>query len=226
MFIRVSSFYTPNQPNMANLNDIKFGNPCLRDHKMIHTENYLDRLIPFLKKYTPPENNSQATRAEINQLVNLLATPRNNDNNLYDEQLTAYIKAVFVNAGADAEEIQSIITDIANDVLPLITKLKFIFQRPRPATLAYYCGVPLHPDFSYFTNSPSYPSCHTALTAITCETLGNLYPESYAQMQKITATVRDSRLYLGVHYSSDNDMAMIVANKVLENPEFKLKRRL
>lgn len=192
----------------------------------MQTENYLDRLIPVFTQWTPPANSSDVTRAEINALVNLLATPRKEKHVYFDEALLVYIREYFVSAGADEAEIQKILNDIAEDVLPLITKLKYHFQRPRPSTLAYYMNVQLLPDSYYFANTPSFPSAHTTMTAITCEVLGNIFPQSYSRMIGLRNEVLESRLFLGVHYSSDNDMAMAVAKRVLENPEFKLRMKI
>lgn len=192
----------------------------------MQVESYLDRLLPELYQLTPPKNTSQTTKDELHSLVRSVATERVIQNNVYDEKLLPHIKEIFVNAGADPEYIDVVTTGIAEDCIPLITKLKYFFNRPRPSQLAPYLDIKLYPDFSYFTNNPSYPSGHTTLTAITCEVLGNHYPEAYNIMKRLMDDVMTSRLYLGVHYPSDNDMGRLVAQKVVSNPEFMNKYRL
>ena len=158
--------------------------------------------------------------------MELVAIKRKVKDNLYDEGLLHMIKSHFINAGADSEFVTTITESIAEDVIPLVTKLKYWFNRPRPAQLSWYYDLNFFPDFSYFVNNPSYPSGHSTLTAVTCHVLGNLYPEGYESIKNVIAEARESRLYLGVHYPSDNDMAMVVAKAILENPEFKANYRL
>jgi membrane-associated phospholipid phosphatase len=209
-----------------SIDSLVAGNPCSRDYKLMQTESYLDRLLPDLYKFTPPKNSSPATRAELHSLVQFTQTQRVFQNNLYDEALLPHIKKLFTEAGASEEYIDFVTTAVAEDAIPMITKLKYHFNRPRPTQLAPYFDIALYPDFSYFTNNPCYPSGHTTLTTITCEVLGNHFPEAYQVTQRLIEDVMNSRLYLGVHYPSDNDMARVVANKVLENPQFKSKFKL
>jgi len=214
------------QPTIRDIDKIVFGNPSLRDYKIMQQESYLDRLVPELKMFSPPKNSSTAAVKELESLISFLSEKKEIQNHLFDNELLNFIKNIFVSAGADPDNINQTILNIENDVAPLITKLKYFFNRPRPSQLACYYGLHLFPDFSYFTNTPSYPSGHSTLTAITCEVLGNHYPESYTQMKDLTKAVSVSRLYIGAHYPSDNDTAMIVAKKVVANPEFKLRFRL
>jgi PAP2 superfamily len=213
---------------MYNLtvDQISFGNPCSNDLALIKKETYLDRLLPDLYAYNPPKNSSQATRDELESLVRFVNSKRDIKNNLYDEALVPHITKLFVDAGANEEHISDVTKRVAEDCYPIITKLKYYFNRPRPSQLAHYLDVKLFPDFSYFTNSPSFPSCHTTLTTITCEVLGNHYPEAYSIMQKLIDDVMASRMYLGVHYPSDNDMARVIAKKVVGFPEFMAKFKL
>lgn len=213
---------------MYNLtvDQIVFGNPCANDLNLIKKETYLDRLLPELYNFTPPKNSSPAARQELEDLVRFTQSKREIQNNLYDEALMNYIRDYFVKAGADPDHINEVIQLVADDCYPLIIKLKFHHNRPRPHQLAHYLGVKLYPDFSYFTNSPSFPSCHTTLTTITCEVLGNHFPETYQTMQKLIDDVMGSRLYLGVHYPSDNDIARVIAKKVIQNPEFMARFKL
>lgn len=208
------------------VDQIVFGNPCANDMRLMKTETYLDRLLPELYTLTPPKNSSASTKGELEDLVRFTQSKREIQNNLYDEALMVYIKDYFVKGGADPAYIDDIIKRVADDCYPIIVKLKFYFNRPRPHQLAHYLDVKLFPDFSYFTNSPSYPSCHTTLTTITCEVLGNHFPETYSTMQRLIDDVMGSRLYLGVHYPSDNDIARVIAKKIIGNPEFMARFKL
>jgi membrane-associated phospholipid phosphatase len=136
------------------------------------------------------------------------------------------IKKTFMDGGAAKEFVDTVSTGVADDVIPLITQLKYHFNRPRPGQLAHYYGINLFPDHSYFTNNPSFPSGHTCLTVVTCNVLGNLYPEMFKKMLPVIKEVMDSRVSLGVHFPSDNDMSMVVAKSILANPEFKANYHL
>jgi hypothetical protein len=213
-------------PQPIPFDSIAFGNPSARDHLMMTKENYLDKLIPEMKRWTPPPNSSSVTQNELKRLQQYLTTKREVKDNMYDEGLLDMIKSHFIKAGADKEFVTVVTEGVAEDVIPLITKLKYWFNRPRPSQLSWYYDMNFFPDFSYFVNNPSYPSGHSTLTAVTCHVLGNLYPEAYKTIQGVIKEARESRLYLGLHYPSDNDMAMVVAKNVLENPEFKANYRL
>ena len=63
--------------------------------------------------------------------------------------------------------------------------------------------------------SPSYPSGHTFQAKLVCEVLGNKYVEHNDYLQKLAHDVELSRLYLGLHFQSDNDFALVVAQKLL-----------
>jgi hypothetical protein len=206
--------------------DIVFGNPCKRDYDLIGKECYLDKTIPYLQKFNPPKNSSQVTVNELKALEELLSVKRDVKNNLYDEGLLGMIKDLFIDAGAEKDFVETVSKSIAGDVVPIITKLKYFFNRPRPAQLSYYYEMNFFPDFSFFVNSPSYPSGHVTLTVITAHVLGNLYPEAYRNVMPVINDVKNSRLYLGVHYPSDNDMAMVVSKAILDNAEFKASYRL
>lgn len=206
--------------------EIGFGNPSARDHLMMTKEVYLDVLLPSLSNFTPPKNSSDVTRHELKHLEKLVLSKRVVKNNMYDNALLDMLKKIFIEQGASQEFVDTICDGVAEDVIPVITKLKYHFNRPRPAQLSWYYNMNLFPDFSYFTNSPSYPSGHTCLTVVTSHVLGNLYPEGFKKVQSVIQEVSDSRLMLGVHYGSDNDMSRVVAKKVLDNAEFKIKYRL
>lgn len=209
-----------------DIDRIIFGLPTARDYELMKQPCYLDRLLPDLQKFTPPPNSSKATFDELESLVRYTSTARIKEYSIYDEGLIPYIKDLFVSAGASADFIDELTKEIMGDMVPMITKLKYFFNRPRPSQLAPYFEIILISDFSYFTNNPSYPSGHTCLTAVTCEVLGNHYPDVYSKMQELIKSVETSRLYLGVHYPSDNDMSRVVAKNVLNNPEFRMKYKL
>lgn len=208
---------------LIDINKIVFGNPCKRDYDIIRKATYLDSLLPELVTITPPDNGSGVTLSELKMLAKRSTDPDNESNHLYDEHLLNSIKSTFIQQRANESLVNEICESIANDVVPIVTKIKYYFNRPRPTQLSAYLGVDLHPLFSFFSSSPSYPSGHVTMSAITIEVLGSIYPDAYMKARPLINNIRSSRIHMGVHYPSDNEMAMVLASKVIEHQEFKKK---
>lgn len=211
-----------------HLDDIQYGNPSREDYIIMTVESYLDYLVTDIQKlFPPPKNSSPATKEELNLLFEYSRSNKaETHQHIFDRELVNYIQNLFIENGAPREHILNVTQNIVDEVMPVVTKLKYSFQRPRPFQLARYYRLNLYPYYSYFISSPSYPSTHTTLAAVICEVLGNTYPESYAAMKKLVRDVSESRLYLGVHYPSDNDTALLLSQKIVQNKEFKKKYML
>src|SRR3954463_1241147 len=144
---------------MDFLDKIKYGNPTKDDLNNMQVKNYLDNLLTDLYKWEPPLNSERATREELNILANYSAQiEKRGRKNIFDGELVPYLENIFVTNGGNPEFVHEITQNLVDDLLPLITKLKYRFQRPRPFQLAYYYQFHLYPHFSYFVSSPSYPS--------------------------------------------------------------------
>jgi len=210
---------------------ITYGNPTIEQIPYLESQSYLDELLPELKTYTFPKNSSEATKEELNQLVDYLKTVNGKNEFLsrykgYDRSLRKSFSDFFLKDVEDKDEIVAQINDIITDVSPLIMKLKFYFQRPRPYQLSQYYKLKLFPYESRSADSPSFPSGHAYLGRIITEVIGNHKPQTYALMQKILNDICYSRVYLGLHYQSDIDVGIFCADKVLSNKQFKEKYKL
>jgi membrane-associated phospholipid phosphatase len=117
------------------------------------------------------------------------------------------------------EEIDGLIQDLA----VVITKLKFAYQRPRPFQLAQYYKARLFPVISLVAISPSYPSGHTIEARVMAELIGSRHPEQYEFLIRLADDIAQSRLFLGLHYPSDNDFSLIVAKAIYTSKEFTTK---
>lgn len=213
------------------LDNITYGNPNIIQLDLLTQTNYLDSLFEELSTYTYPLNSSEATKEELNEIVDCLKALEGKDDHIqryksYDVHLSRYFKQGLIKGGEDEEKVTKLVTDIVQDILPLLTKLKFHFQRPRPYQLAEYYKLKLFPYHSFSADSPSFPSGHAYQGRILTEVIGNLYPKSYAFMQKAFNDISYSRLYMGLHYQSDIDVGIFCADKVLANKEFKAKFKL
>jgi hypothetical protein len=213
-----------------NLDIIGYGNPTIENLRCINTESYLDALFADLTQFTFPKNTSEATKEELNQLVKNLSHPLDSESiskySAYDVYLDEYYSNYLAQYKIPKEESSKWLESIHDDVKPLIVKLKYFFQRPRPFQLAYYYKLKLIPYPTLGSDSPSFPSGHAIYSKVYSEVLGNHYPEIYDELQKIHEEVCDSRLMLGVHYQSDIDVGIYVGDRICQFKEFMIKYQL
>jgi hypothetical protein len=214
-----------------NLDLITYGNPTQDQIKLLEKETFCDVLFDELIEYKYPKNSSEATIEELNSIVDALKNLEGKE--IYIKRYKAYdvsLKRSFIEFilkdVEEKDEIIKLIEDIEQDINPLLMKLKYYFQRPRPYQLAEYYKLKLFPYSSNTANSPSFPSGHSYQARVITEVIGNLYPQTYALMQKIFDDICYSRLYLGLHYQSDIDVGIFCADKVLALKEFKAKYKL
>jgi hypothetical protein len=194
-------------------------------------ETFLDTLLNELYSYPYPDNNGQEAIDEINQLIHLTNSISDkpdqiNRYKIYDENFVGYLIKVLVNNGANEEELNNTLDSLHNDINPIIVKLKYYYQRIRPTQLANMLQMSMYPYDSISSNTPSYPSGHTITSKVYCTVLGNFYPKFYKQLMELSQDVSNSRLYMGLHYSSDANFGIFVSDCILNHPDFKKKYKL
>jgi hypothetical protein len=215
-----------------NLDFITYGNPTQEQLPYLEKSNFVDSsLFDELSTYKFPKNTSEATKEELNQIVDATNLVKDKDEYLnryktYDRHLNKYFIDGLVKGGENEEQIKELITNINEDINPLLFKLKYFHQRPRPYQLAEYYKLKLFPYKSFSADSPSFPSGHAYQGKILTEVIGNLYPKTYSFMVNLFNDIMYSRLYLGVHYQSDIDVGIFCAEKVLSLQEFRTKYKL
>ena len=89
--------------------------------------------------------------------------------------------------------------------------------------MAQYYKLKLFPYDSYTANTPSYPSGHTLEAYVILNVIANKYPNEYQFCKDMIDDIAYSRLYLGLHFSSDNDFAKEIAKEILKDPKFTKK---
>ena len=141
------------------LDSIAWGNPLQKHLPYIEKDNltFLEKFYPQLIKYTFPKNTSKATREELNQLVDNIEVAKSNPDHLkrykaYDQSLVKTFGDVIIENEL-GEKGADLVDKIFDDTVPLILKLKFFFQRPRPFQLAYAYKLKLFPFSCVSTNS-------------------------------------------------------------------------
>lgn len=213
------------------LNDLSFGNP-IREHLIyLKSENYLDSLFNELSSFPYPSNNSDTSTQELNQLVDYLNTfSQTQDTTMKRleafEGFEDFMIKTLVNEGLPEQNITDTISELHKDIVPLLVKLKYHYQRIRPYVLSFYKAIPLYPFDSCTANSPSYPSGHAYQSIIYAEVLGNKYPQYYIPLKNMAVDISNSRIFKGLHYDSDLQFANYAAQLVLNHPEFKKKYKL
>jgi hypothetical protein len=209
------------------LDSIIYGNPSQSYLPYLSKESPYDKHLSQLMKFGFPLNSSKATREELNELVDYVAALQGDEVILkryksYDHSLERVLADIIIKHGLDERAVTAI-DQIIDDTLPIIAKLKFHFQRPRPYQLAKEYKLKLFPFDSVSASSPSYPSGHTLQSHLICQVLGNYYPENFSYFDALAKDIEYSRLYMGLHYQSDNDYAIFISETIFKDKAFKAK---
>jgi hypothetical protein len=215
-----------------DIREIKYGSPNIVQQELLKEETYLDSLLGEILKYPPPKVLADI-KDELEYIVKAINSTMNDEEAerryiAWDKGFVSYFKGKMIES-TDEENKKKIVTTVENiikDTLPLLLKIKFHYNRPRPSQLAVYFDIPLYKYPSLSDNSPSYISGHVFQSKIICEVLGNHYPDSYKLFSQIQKDIAFSRIGLGLHYPSDVEVAEFCANKVLKNKEFMLKYKI
>lgn len=210
-----------------NLDQVTYGNPTIEQKKYLEEISIVDDLFPKLKQDYYPLTSSELVKDELNEIVDYLndISSEGNESYLaryksYDRSLLQVITATFKEKEIDVEEL---CTNIINDIKPLLIKLKYHFQRPRPKQVAQYYKLKLFPYSSFSVDTPSYPSGHTLESYVILNVIANKYPSEYHFCKEMINDVAYSRIYLGLHFATDNDFAKFVGQEILKHPNFTKK---
>jgi hypothetical protein len=211
--------------------EIRFGNPNQQHLVYTAESSPFDKHVETLMKFTPPLNSSKGTKEELNELVDYIKEVKNTPHALntymaYDESLEKFLAENVVSAyGIDEAGIE-LIDKLLDYSYPLIYKLKYHFQRPRPYQLGQHYKLKLFPFKSYTADSPSYPSFHAFAANLICHVLGNHYPDKFEQLDALAKDIMYSRLKLGLNYQSDIDLSMYAFELVTKDKIFKATFKL
>jgi len=210
-----------------NLNQVTYGNPTKEQKEFIEKNSLVDDLFLKFKEDSFPFNDSELVKDELNDIVDYIDSVGDKENNLflnrykaYDRSLIQVITTTFKQKGIDVEDLCN---DIILDIRNLIFKLKYFYNRPRPFQLAQYYKLKLFPYKSYYADTPSYPSGHTLEAYVILNVISDKHPNQYNFCSDLIDDISCSRLYLGLHYPSDNDFAKEVAKEILKHPKFTKK---
>jgi len=95
---------------------------------------------------------------------------------------------------------------------PILINTKNLFNRARPHQLAKLYDIDINVIVTGTHHTPSYPSGHTFYTRLGCNIVNNEYPNLKNELNKIVNMTAEARISQGVHYRSDNNASIILAD--------------
>lgn len=198
--------------------NLKYGNLSHEQNEAIKHKSLYDHVVNSprwaMGKY--PEADSVEMLKELNEIVDYQATMTAQDLSvcqLIDEDLAGfYVQELGADAGMKKQ-----IERIIDAINPAILKVKARNQRPRPYQVAMYLDVSLHPYESFSGHSPSWPSGHSCQARMLTLCLSEMYPDQNKQLLEIENVVHNSRILMGLHYSSDIQAGVNFATQMFED---------
>jgi hypothetical protein len=216
--------------HIFELDELKFGNPTLRQKNSLEQSSFLDNLFDDFSQVHYPLNTSSETKNELNEIserISAIATPENEKHLKRYVAINQNLFQFLVNniPGSSKEKID-LLSNLNNDISPLITRLQFHHQRPTPKMLAVYYKLKLFPLVSPKQELPTYPNKDVVLTFLASEILISYKPDDIEIINSVREYVLASLTYMGIAYISDISFSVEVAETILRNPEFTKKYKI
>jgi hypothetical protein len=104
----------------------------------------------------------------------------------------------------DLEFPEEELKDITKDTSPIILKLKYHYNRPRPQQLANAKGLKFHQEPLDSSKTPAYPSGHATQGRLVAKILSDKFPKHESEINKLGNEIGTGRLVAKVHYPSDD----------------------
>jgi hypothetical protein len=163
---------------------------------------------------SPPNINS--SKQTYNELIEVY-----NKSTKRSTQQIETIRAIDANANYFLYELLNKLNitfakDIFNEMYgvmkPIILNTKNLFNRARPYQLGKFYDMEPDVIVTSTHHTPSYPSGHTFYTRLSCNIVASQYPNLQDELDKITNITAEARIAQGVHYRSDNNASIILAD--------------
>ena len=100
------------------------------------------------------------------------------------------------------------------NIAPLVSTLKYFYNRARPLQLANYYDVNIKLIYTKSHHTPAYPSGHTMYAELAAYIASETYPEYRYDFFKLSKYCGLARILQGVHYPSDNKASLIAVKKL------------
>ena len=155
--------------------------------------------INLYKSFPPPKNSSQTTLDELNYIQGI-----ERDEKFIKEadDVENYFKSFI--EGKGFEYPKKHVKHILKCSKPIIVKLKYYYNRPRPDQLADHFNLPLDNFYLDSMGTPSYPSGHSTQGILIGLVLGDMFQEYRQELFNIGKDISYSRLMSKAHYPSDS----------------------
>ena len=172
---------------------------------------------------SPPKNNSEETKKELDYLAKLTDSLSIADKNLVslvdNEPLDLY-NDILRRHGLKMPRDK--FKKVWNISLPIIMNLKYQFNRPRPEQLAKFYGLTINVIETKTHQTPAYPSGHTAYAAMGAYLLSDMYSEHSGEFFSKVGDAGHARCLQGVHYPSDNEASMVITGAIWQDIRYKM----
>jgi hypothetical protein len=151
----------------------------------------------------PPAPDSDALREELLQTMRHTQSPEVGDefSRVIDRDMVPYICSVAECYGAEADPEE--LGELLRDLIPVIMRVKYAFNTPRPWQLAPAYGLSIRRLASPSAETPAYPSGHAIQAAAACGLVASRFPSASRPLTVAAERIGQSRLELGVHYPID-----------------------
>ena len=151
----------------------------------------------------PPSPDSEAMRSELLQTMRHTQSPEVGEefSRAVDVDMVSYICGVADCYGAEVDPEE--LGELLRDLIPVIMRVKYAFNTPRPWQLAPAYGLSIRRLASPSAETPSYPSGHAIQAAAACGLVASRFPSVSRPLTVAAERIGQSRLELGVHYPID-----------------------
>lgn len=172
--------------------------PGTQDVLDMPTPAWLDREYP----YVPPPGTDCALK-ELEYLISLI--PERGKWSAFIKDADEDMQGLFVTlcselgVPCDRKSLDSMVSD----AVVLITKLKWLYNRPRPYQVAAKHGISFTPMSSKTAHTPAYPSGHTIQAYLLASRLSERAPQHRKAFMKLAHLISYSRMVGGYHWPSD-----------------------
>jgi chorismate mutase len=208
------------------INQLGYGNPNREFMEFLSKKTPYDGIFELTKGYKPPKNDSEITKYELNTIAESIDEV-DEDNlkrfKMIDSNIVKYYSLFLKSKGIEGEKLEPLLREIIDEALPLIAKIKMHYNRPRPYQLAQIFKLKLFPYHTINADSPAYPSGHVIQACLLSEVLSARYPTMSDEFSALIDVIGSSRIMLGVHYPSDNDLALFVGEMIINDEWFQSK---
>ena len=200
------------------INKITYGFPSRENGQYLDDATIYDKYYSNFTNTPFFPNDSAETFQELLLISQALSDKKEKETHLFiDRDFHGYIKGQCKKQGIYIET--DTIVKIIMQVAPICMRLKVHYQRPRPYQLGLYANIPLFPFGSLPALAPAYPSGHGCQSRFFALCMSSLMPEKTDFFMKLSNYIADSRVFIGVHFPSDNTFGQGIAEFLFRQPE-------